>query len=152
MCGFFGSLLAGIEFALGFLPPDPHHLPQIPTIDFFIQPFTAAAIGLPKLPPINLQIPGLPQIPFPGMPGIVIPGFDPSAMLNLIGMFIGIPFLLIKGVIEGILNLQIKIPTFDVILNLLIGLGLAVGFPSLTMAFIMPCLAKTAVNAFSALG
>lgn len=152
LSGFFGAMLAGINYTLSFLPPDPHHLPSLPTIDLFISGFTAAAPGLPRIPACNLQIPGCPAIPFPGTPGVVVPGWNPSGLLNLIGMFIAAPFLIFKGIITALLNLQIKIPNFDTIMQIMLGIGLALGFPALTLATILPCIVKTAVTALGVLG
>lgn len=152
LAGFFGSMLAGINYTLGFIPPNPHNLPSLPTIDMFIGGFTGAAIGLPQIPACTIQIPGAPSIPFPGTPGVVVPGFNASAMINLIGMFIAAPFLIFKGIITSILSLSLKIPGFDEIMQIMVGIGLAVGFPAVTLAFILPCVVKTAVNALSVLG
>ena len=151
--GFLGSMLAGVNYTLGFLPPDIHNLPTLPTLDLFIKGFTGAAIGLPSLPAMNLAIPGMPSIPFPGMPGIPMPpGFDPSAMLNMIGMFIVAPFILFKKIITSILSLSLVLPTLPDIIALLSGICLSVGFPAATTSFIIPCVAKAGFAALSVLG
>lgn len=152
MAGFAGSMLAGVTYCLSFLPPNPHNLPSLPTIDLFIKGFTGAAIGLPALPACTIKIPGAPNIPFPGMPGVSVPGFDPSSMLNMIGMFIVAPFQLFLKIVQSIINLSLSLPSLSTIYNLLIGIGLAIGFPPITLAFILPCVAKMGKAAVSLLG
>lgn len=151
--GFAGAILAGVNYALGFLPPDPQHLPSLPDIGIFVAGFLAAAPGLPALSPMSISIPGAPPIPFPGCPGVALPhGYDPSAMLNLIGVLIAAPFLLFKDIVQSIINLSLKLPDFATILALMMGLGMSVGLPEATLAFILPCVAKVGKSAISVLG
>lgn len=164
LLGALESLFAGINYVLEFLPPDPLELPEIPDISLFIDAFMKSMEGkLPPLPAysINLEgvdiaipaiegvkVPGFPDVPTPG-----IPGFDPSGILKLIALFIGLPFLIIKGIIDLLVkNLKIELPTLES-LEILIGkLGVTLGIPLESMAMISACTASIFMSALSLLG
>ena len=149
VAGFFGALLAGINYVLKFIPPDPMKLPSFPGISLFVDGFMGAIQGLPALPAFNIDVPGAPSIPFPGIGGPSIPSFTGEAMIKMIGMFIAVPFLIIKGIIDGILKLQIKLPTVDIIVGLFTSTGLGLGFPLPSLEPWMLCLALAALKALA---
>lgn len=159
LMGCFGSLLAGINLILDFIPPDIDNLPDftIPDLSVFIDAFLANAPNVPSFPSISISLPSFPAIPtiplpafdgyeLPPMPEFPwrippqMPSFDPTAMCKMIMMFIALPFQIIQDILDSIFDLNLFIPDFDYLYDLLIGIGLDIGFTLPTMEIFSSCL------------
>lgn len=148
----FEANFAGINYVLGFLPPDPHNLPSIPDISLFINPFMAS-VSLPGCyPPINVTLSGV-NISIPGQgPSGCIPPYSIQAELNLIAVCIALPFLILKQMIETIIeSLEVVLPTFDFVLGIIIDLFGQIGLNTSALFQFAGCLATAIVNLFAAL-
>ena len=163
IAGSFGALNAGMEFVADFLPLDPLNLPSLPTIDLFVEGFTLAAPGLPSIPGGTVDLPGIsvpvPEIagfdypPLPAVPDMPsLPTFDPTCVINFAGMMIGLPFLLIKGIVDDMLNLEFKLPTLPEIEGKIVDLGLSIGIPEVTIGTFSGCMAEQIEGSLSELG
>ena len=164
--GCLGASLAGLGILLDFIPIklDDNGLPKIPEIpgiDLFVKGFTGSAPGLPSLKAAGISVPGIGSIPLPDIPGadipdinakkldgtsLSLPGFDPSNLLKMIGLFIGAPFLIIKGIIESIPSLQIKIPGIDDIVGIFLNAGASMGLNLDSFGPCIPCIAEAIFN------
>jgi len=162
IAGCLGASLAGLNVILDFVPiklddNGAPKIPDLPGIDIFIKGFTGSAIGLPKLSAASIPVPGVGNIPLPDIPGKEIPdinlkrldgtsfsalGFDPSAILKVIGLLIGAPFLIIKEIIESIPSLNIKLPTIDGIKKLFLDAIGAMGIEGDAFGLCIGCIAK----------
>lgn len=161
----FESPFAGFNYILGFIPPDPHHLPSIPDISLFLDPFMAS-INLPaNYPAFSLSLAGVSiSIPQKGTgisPYPLFGPFDPSFGFNVGGFFttmfisVAAPFLICKQIITGIINnLTLTLPTLPAIQAIISGLILALGFgsaqlPNIILGYLIAfggCLATAIFN------
>jgi len=154
--GCFGSMFAGINLILPFIPPDIDGLPDftLPDINIFIDAFFTG-ITLPSFPAITINLPGV-SIPLPAFSGIDLPdspsfdwwdglSFDPLSMCKFISIMIGLPFLLIKFILDSIFDLNLQLPDFDYIFDLIFDLCLSaeINFPIPTIELFAGCLATT---------
>jgi hypothetical protein len=156
------STFAGISFVLDFIPPTPQKVADLkpPSIAIFIQPFMASLGGLPaSYPPVALTLGGV-TVEIPGVGAGPFTGRDISAEMKLAIVCIALPFLLIKAVVEGLLNLQLVLPTLDGIIDLFMSLCLSAGLGTLVGGvMVLPiglvkfagCLAQAIMSLFSAL-
>jgi len=151
LLGGFGSMFAGLNLILPFIPIDPLELPDftIPDLNIFLDGMFDFAIGLPSFPAITIDFPDI-SIPLPEFSGFELPampdfpwggmpGFDPTALCMLIATLIALPFLIIQWILDSIFALELDIPDFDFIYDLLIDLGLHVGFSLPTMELFSGC-------------
>jgi hypothetical protein len=164
LLGALESLFAGITFVLDYIPPDPEDLPSIPDVSIFIEAFMASMKDkIPPMPAYSLNLEGItisipeirgPQPPgFPPIPTPDLPGFDPSGIVKLSVLFIALPFLIIKGIIDYILEkLSVKIPTLEDLKALIGKIGLPLGIAKATMDMFSACLASIFLSALSLLG
>lgn len=166
IAGCLGANLAGLNLILDFIPIklDDNGLPkvpEIPSIDIFVKAFTGSAIGLPKLSATNINFPGIGSIPIPDIPGvevpdvdsvsldgtkITVPSLDAGLILKVICIFVAVPFLLIKGLIDGIKNLDIKLPTLDTISGFLIDGASLLGVDFSEFKICISCIAEAIFN------
>lgn len=157
LMGALESMFAGINYVLEFLPPDPTKLPSPPDVTMFIDAFMASSKDkIPPMPSSSRTIEGV-TIDLPEVPGPELPGppnwFDPAGILKLIVLFIALPFLIIKGIIDYLVeNLKVQVPTLDDLKTLIGKIGLALGIPIATMNMFSDCLASIFVSALSVLG
>lgn len=163
LLGALESMFAGINYVLDFIPPDPEELPEIPDIAMFIDAFLASMKDkIPSMPAYSCSLEGI-TIDLPEIKGPVIPGpprlpglpdwFDPAGILKLIVLFIALPFLIIKGIIDYLVEkLSVLLPTLDDLKALIGKIGLALGIPIATMDMFSDCLASIFVSALSVLG
>ena len=160
IAGCLGASFAGIGILTDFIPIKLDNnglpkLPDLPGIDIFVKGFTGSAVGLPSLKAASIPVPGIGSIPLPDIKGfdipdisakrldgstLSLPGFDPSMILKMIGLFIGAPFLIIKGIIETIPSLSIGIPDIP---SIFFSAGASMGIPSESLNICIPCLAKS---------
>ena len=160
IAGCLGASFAGVGILTDFIPiklddNGMPKLPDLPGIDIFVKGFTGSAIGLPSLKAASIPVPGIGSIPLPDIKGFDIPdisakkldgstlsfpGFDPGMMLKMIGLFIGAPFLIIKGIIETIPSLSIGIPDIP---SIFFSAGASMNIPSESLNLCIPCLAKS---------
>jgi len=160
VAGCLGASLAGLGVLKDFIPikfndNGTPKIPDLPGIDIFVKGFTGAASGLPSIKGTSIPVPGVGSIPLPDIQGfdipdgsskrlngtsISFPGFDPSSMLKMIGLFIGAPFLIIKGIIESIPSLNIGIPDIP---GIFFKAGDDMGIPKESLNLCIPCLAKS---------
>lgn len=105
----FSSWMAGINYVLQYVPPTPNHLPSLPSIDIFVQPFLAL-LNIPTTRP-EFSF-GLITIPGVSVPGVPAPLYPVVASLKLAYCFIMSAYETIKSIITDIIaHLQVKIPT-----------------------------------------
>lgn len=135
---------AGFNYILGFIPPDPHHLPSIPSIGDFIAPFMASMAMPTNYPALSLSFGGV-SISIPsagtGISPFPLQGpFDPSFGFNVGGTFammfmaIAAPFLICKQIITGIINnLTVTLPTLSAIQAIISGMVIGLGFGSTSL-------------------
>lgn len=151
--GCFGSMFAGINLILPFIPPDIDNLPDftLPDINIFIDAFFLGNIGIPSFPAISIPFPDI-TINLPAYSGFDLPdmpdfdwgfslGFDPLSMCKLISLFIALPYLIIKFILDSIFDLSLQIPDFDFIYDLIISLGFDLDFPLPSLELFASCLA-----------
>lgn len=166
IAGCLGANLAGLNLILDFVPikfddNGMPKIPEIPGIDIFVKAFTGSAIGLPKLSATNINFPGIGSIPIPDIPGvnvpdvdslrldgtkITVPGFNPELLLKLICVFIAVPFLIIKGLIDGIASLDLKLPTLDSITGFFTGGASLLGLDFSGFNICIKCIAEAILN------
>jgi hypothetical protein len=145
------ATFAGISFILDFIPPTPQSIAnlQVPSITLFLD----AALGAVKLPdvypPFELELGGV-TISIPGV-GVGPPPFDVSGLFKLIASVVAAPFLLIKDMVTGLLNLQIALPTLDGVIDLLAGLFSAAGIATEAVVHLASCLGQAIFGLFSSL-
>ena len=153
IAGCIGANLAGINYVLGFLPPTPDNLPSPPSIGIFVEGFFASAPGMPSFEAASISVPGIGSIPIPSFSGKTPsnPGFDPSPILSLIALFIGVPFLIIKGIVTDLATLQIKIPDIEGIMGYFYSAGAGLGIPKASLEICVPCIAKGILEVFTSL-
>jgi hypothetical protein len=134
--------LAGINYILKFLPPDPLNLPKPPSMKIFVDGFMGGInIPSPSIPPFTLGAEiGLPNITIPGV-GIEPPSYDLSGQLGLIKVFILLPAALIKLIITSFP--VIKLPSPSTIKLAIGNIGLQVGLPIATIDMFAGCLSGT---------
>jgi len=165
VAGTIGASLAGLNVLLDFIPlkfddSGKPKIPEIPGIDLFVKGFTGSATGLPAIKAASIPVPGAGSIPLPDIPGanipdisakrldgtsISLPGFDPTALLKVIGLFIAAPFLIIKGIIGSFPD--IKIPTIDGITGIFLDAGASMGIDLKTLGGVcIPCIAEAIFN------
>lgn len=137
--GTFGATLAGINYALQFIPPTPTIVANLkpPSLSLFTAAFMA-----------SLNLPG---VTAPELPSL--PHFDPTAALKLVEVCIQLPFQLIVKLVDGLLQLKINIPTIPEITllfnDIAISAGLDVKIPAIGK--FGGCLAESIADLFSAL-
>jgi len=138
--GIFLSLLAGFEFILDFLPPDPLNLPSLPTLSLFIDPFLAGLAYDFTFPPdldlINFGI----QVPGGRFPIFGLFAFFKAILFTIFGSFL--------FVIESIFDLALKLPTIQVIVDIFLEIALSVGLVGKIMIDFAFCLAGAVFNIF----
>jgi hypothetical protein len=157
--GCLGASFAGIGVIKDFIPikfddNQMPKIPEIPSIDIFVKGFTGSAVGLPSLKAASIPFPGIGSIPLPDIKGsnvpdvvsyrldgsrITVPGLDPTVLLKIVGLMIGAPFLIIKGIIETIPSLSPGIPDIP---NIFEKAGLGMGIDPKGLGLCIPCLAK----------
>jgi len=109
--------LAGVQYILSFIPPDPKKLPKLLDLSFF-QDIAMSNINLP------IDIPQIPTIPQPNFPEIAIPlpeiPIPPIVMhtINMIQALIKVVFDVITFVIKQVMKLILAIPTLDEIIQM----------------------------------
>lgn len=159
LMGCFGSLFAGINLILDFIPPDVDNLPSftIPDISIFIDAFLLNVPNIPSFPAISLSLPSFPAIPSINLPSFSgfdlppmpefdwrfppqMPSFDPSAMIRMIVLFISLGFQIIQDILDSIFDLNLFIPDFDYLFDLVINLGLDLNFSLPTLETFTGCL------------
>lgn len=143
--GLFLSMFAGVNFVLDFIPPVITNPPSLPDIGIF----TDAMLAGVNFPANHIE--------FEFIPGIIIPevtdkldlgaGFSIEAPFRLITAFIALPFAIISAIIEKLLELEIAIPSVELITEILfalfIDLGLALpppAIPSLGILALLTCI------------
>jgi len=143
MYSFFSGMLTGIDFATGFLPPDPGNIPELPTIDMFIDPFmgTLVAPPLPEFSILGITIPSSGEWVIPELPD-----WDPInialAVIDMIKMLIMLPFKIIEDIILGILDLEIRLPTLGGVTDLIYSIGGSLSIPTADLDIFSGCLAE----------
>ncbi len=147
--GCFAANMAGITYILDFIPPTPTKLPSLPSINLFLDPFMGAIKMPSSYPSLNLSLGGI-SIPIPGVGGGE-PEFDVSGMLKMIAVCAALPFLLIKNMIEKLLNLQIVLPTLGGTTALLGGLFAEANLTTPAITTFTGCLAKSTVGLFTSM-
>lgn len=145
--GTFLATLAGINFALQFIPPTPATIPKIslPTVDIFIKAF----LGGVKMPSAYASV-SLGPVTLPGVSG-KLPGFDATGILKLSLVCISLPFQLITTFIKGLLKGQIILPTVSGIQVLFNSLALSAGLSGLAVAQFGGCVAQSIEQLFSSM-
>lgn len=145
----FEANFAGINYVLPFIPPDPDHLPSVPDISLFIDPFMAA-IKLPGCyPPIDVTLSGV-DISIPGQgPVGCIPPYSIQAELDLIAVCCALPFLIIEQFIIDLTHLEVVLPTFDFVFNLIVSLFAQIGLNTSALFQFAFCLATAIVDLFA---
>lgn len=177
MLAAFESLFAGINYVLGFIPPDPENLPEIPDISMFIDAFMAAMAGkMPTIPAFSISVMGA-TVSIPQTAGYPMPGFPPPPpipeppipppdiptlfpIVKLITLCVSAPFLLIKGIVESIMALSLAVPTLEEIAALIGDIGEDLGIPSVptvdipypAMPMFAECMAKGISDGLSVVG
>ena len=144
LLGTFSGLAVGIDYVLKFIPPDPGNIPKLPQPDMFIKAFFAAP-GLPSMP--SFPLPGL-GITVPAFSGVKLPSakfpsvgpWPNSASIKISAAFILAPYLTIKGIVQSIIDLNLKVPDVGTIQGIIINAGKSVGFPDFPIS---GCLAKS---------
>lgn len=124
----FSSQWAGINYTLDFIPIDPENLPEVPSVDIFID----AALGEFNFP-FNLPASNLEGISLPAytadIPTVPPVGFDVNAPLKFLTMFIKLPFETIEFIIDEIVtNLTVTLPTVPEIKTMFADLAISLGF------------------------
>lgn len=138
--GAMKANLAGIDFALRYLPPNPKNLPKLPSIDLFVQPFLAN-IKLPEAHPsfsaFGIKIPAVGSPPYK---------FDMSGIFKLIVVSIKTIFEAFIFIIKSIINLSLKIPGVTIIIDLFKSFAIQIGLGGEAVFKYAGCLAKQIVK------
>jgi hypothetical protein len=166
--GCFEATFAGMNFILGFLPPNPSNLPSIPDISLFLNPFMASLNMPSDYPAFNMSLSGI-TISIPAVGSGISPyalfgpfdpafGFPVGGEFNFIFCSVAAPFIMIKNMITQILNIEFpSIPSFGALQAIITGLLIDIGFgslllPSLTAVFnFAGCLATAIIGLVTAL-
>jgi len=162
IAGCLGASIAGLGLLKDFIPIKLNDngtpkIPDLPGIDIFVKGFTGAASGLPSIRGTSIPVPGVGSIPLPDISGIDIPSvpsqslngeinfssFDPTILLKIIGLFIGAPFLIIKGIIESIPTLNIGIPDIP---GIFLKAGAAMGINLDGLGICVGCISEAILN------
>jgi hypothetical protein len=145
------SQMAGINFVLDFIPPTPQKIKdlKIPDISMFTAPFMVNMAMPAAYPAINISLGGITI----AIPGVGEPPYerDLSGQFKFMAIGMALPFLLIKAVVEGLLQLQINLPTVSGIEALFISLCAEVGINTPAVAKFGGCIARGIMALFSAL-
>lgn len=125
--------MAGINFILDFIPPDPMNLPSPPSITIFSDAFLG-----------SMNMPGdLGEIDLGG--GIVIPAtgpdirFDQTGLIKLVIILITLPFQIILGIVNSFP--AIALPSPEMIADIFASLAIAAGLSGVAVAQLGLCLA-----------
>jgi len=156
--GGMASMLAGLGLVLPFIALDPEDLPDftVPDIDVFITAMMGAAGGLPSFPETTLSISGL-SVPLPAYSGIPsptipplngspLPQFDPTTVVEMVGMFIAVPFLIIQEILDKILQLELFIPDAAFVIAIIAAAGADLGFTVPAIELFSACFATSLVT------
>jgi hypothetical protein len=150
MLASFTGMLAGINWILDFIPPDPGNLPSPPDPNLFINAF----LGGLNFPgdrgelDFSIVIPGAPTIPATG-PNIVFPQ---GAHLNLILICVAVPFGIIGLIVDKIIDdLVVEIPGIPDIILLIEAAISATGLSGLGVLTFTNCFATALFNMVTAL-
>lgn len=104
----------------------------------------------PGMPP-KPNGPGMPGAPTAGLPGAPVApavpglGYDVSGQFKIMAVCIALPFLIIKAVITGLLNLSLVLPTIGGVTALFSSLCAEVGLAGAAIAKLGGCLAKSII-------
>jgi hypothetical protein len=131
---------ASLDIIASFLPPDPENLPEIPLPDFFVSAFTTGDIPIPTVNfemtvgglPFTINIPGV-SIDIPPVPEGMVQPWTTDALIKLIEGLITIPFELAVKITESVIELNLEIPGFDFVDDLLRDVFSGVSFPEPTV-------------------
>jgi hypothetical protein len=145
--GSFLSSMAGAGYILNFIPPSPSNPPSLPGIGLFTAPMMGALALPSNFPSLNISLGGI-SIPIPGQGG-GSPPFDISAYLKMIAVAIALPFLLVKTMIEKLLQLQVVLPTPSGVQSLLGGLFAEAGLNTPAITKLTGCLATGVAGIFT---
>lgn len=137
--GAFGSMLAGVNYCLDYLPPRPDKVPEIPGPTIFIEGFLSSP-GLPGFNAFSAEIPGGPTISIPGH-GVQLENWDGSGFKNMLILCVGCPYLLIRDIVGSIIELNLKLPSLAAIEAKITDVGISVGIPAANVALFSGCLA-----------
>ncbi len=146
----FGSMMAGVNFVLDFIPPDPLNLPTPPSPLIFVDAF----LGSLNMPgdigeiDFSLVVPGGPTIPATGTDI----QFDQSGMIKMILVTAMVPFFVIKGIVDKIISdLKVELPTVETIEGVFNTLALSVGISGAAIGICFGCIAQALFDLITAL-
>jgi len=139
--GLFLSQMAGINFVLDFIPPDPANLPSLPSLQIFIDAFLGG-IDFPYYMP-EFDLGG--GFTIPEMPGL--PDIDGTGAIKLCAIFIKLPFQCIELIIDKIISdLTVEIPGIPDIEALFLSLAASFGLAGLGIINLALCVATALFN------
>lgn len=150
MLGAYSSMMAGVNFILDFVPPDPLNLPSPPSPTIFPNAF----LGSMNIPgdtseiDFSIVVPGAPTIPATG-PDI---RFNQTGMIKFILVIAMAPYFIIKGIVDTIISdLKVVLPSVEMIEGILNTIALTVGITGAAVGICFGCLAQALFDLITAL-